>query len=183
MISLVIHRTTDILSESSSADGEISTEDNDEDLPGLAAYRNLISSSPIDEWLLGSIRRGLGLRPAERNTQDAIRKIILDSLPSSRTVSRYDQPTVYHAKFILNWDPLSFVKEQEYDTSRDGFIGNIITITGSSQDAQAMTALQYLHQTWHSYGANILQLVEATLLNNPGYEHRCMTLPMLHCRC
>ncbi|KAF7113950.1 hypothetical protein CNMCM5793_006133 [Aspergillus hiratsukae] len=34
----------------------------------------------------------------------------------------------------------------------------------TSQDAQATTCLQYLQQTWHSYGSNILQLVEATLL-------------------
>lgn len=170
----------DIGSENSSVDENIPVEDNDNHLPELAAYKKLISSSPVYEWLLGSIRRELNLHPAEPNAQDAVRNKILDSLPSSRTVSRYDQPRIYQAKFILKWDPMAFVKEQEYDKGKDGFIGNIITITGSSQDAQAMTCLQYLHQTWHFYGANILQLVEATLLNEPGYEHICTLLPKLH---
>jgi hypothetical protein len=164
----------DVGSETSSIGEIVTVEDSDKDLPELVAYKNLISSSPVYEWLLGTIRRKLHLKPAAPNSQDTIRHRILDSLPSSRIVSRYDQPRIYQATFILNWDPIAFVREQEYDQSKPGFIGKIITVTGSSHDAQAMTSLQYLHQTWHSYGASILQLVEATLLNEPGCEYRCI---------
>ncbi|KAL5357315.1 purine and uridine phosphorylase [Aspergillus floccosus] len=160
-------------SESSNVDDSVPIEIDEEELPGLATYKDLITSSPMYEWLLGSIRRELNLHRTEPNAKDAIRNRILSSLPLSRTVSRYDQPRIYQAKFTLNWDPMAFVKEQEYDTSKEGFLGNVITITGSSQDAQAMTCLQYLHQTWHSYEVDIIQLFEATLLNEHGYEHRC----------
>ena len=168
-------------SESSSVGDSVPLLDHDEDLPGLAAYKDLITSSPMYEWLLGSIRRELNLHPAKPNVQNVIRNKILGSLPSSRTVSRYDQLRIYQAKFTLNWNPLAFVKEQEYDMSKEGFLGKVITITGSSQDAEAMTCLQYLHQTWHSYGVNLLQLVEATLLNDPGYEYRCRLSSNIHC--
>ncbi|TPR11848.1 Fungal specific transcription factor domain family protein [Aspergillus niger] len=161
--------------ENSDSDEDILIE-NDENLPEYATYRKLITGSPVYEWLLGSLRRKLQLHPAEPNVQDAIRDRILKTLPSSRRVSRYDQPTVYQVVYLLKWDPVSFIAEQEYDISKEGFLGKIITITGTSQDAQAMTCLQYLHQTWHSYGANILQLVEAALVDERGYEHRC-TLP------
>ncbi|KAL3252159.1 hypothetical protein ABHI18_010239 [Aspergillus niger] len=161
--------------ENSDSDEDILIED-DENLPEHATYRKLITGSPVYEWLLGSLRRKLQLHPAEPNVQDAIRDRILKTLPSSRRVSRYDQPTVYQVVYLLKWDPVSFIAEQEYDISKEGFLGKIITITGTSQDAQAMTCLQYLHQTWHSYGANILQLVEAALVDERGYEHRC-TLP------
>ncbi|KAL4913592.1 purine and uridine phosphorylase [Aspergillus aurantiobrunneus] len=162
--------------ESSSIDEDIPIEDDDEDLPGLTAYRMLITDSPVYEWLLGSFRRGLHLHPAEPNAQDAICHRILDSLPSPLRVSRYDQPRIYQVVFHLNWDPMAFITEQEYDICKEGFLGKIITITGTSQDAQAMTCLQYLHQTWHSCGSNILQLIEATLFDERDYEHRC-TLP------
>ncbi|GLA98647.1 hypothetical protein AtubIFM57143_006942 [Aspergillus tubingensis] len=157
-------------------DDDIPIEDGDENLPEHTEFWSLITSSPVYEWLLGSLRRKLHLQPAEPNVQDAIRDRILETLPSSRRVSRYDQPTIYQVEFLLNWDPASFIAEQEYDTSKEGFLGKIITITGSGQDAQAMTCLQYLQQTWHSYGADILQLVEATLLSERDYKHSC-TLP------
>ncbi|KAL4806038.1 nucleoside phosphorylase domain-containing protein [Aspergillus unguis] len=159
--------------ESSIIDEDIPLEDDDEDLPGLTAYRKLITGSPVYEWLLGSFRRELHLHPAEPNAQDAIRHRILDSLPSPRRVSRYDQPRIYQVVFHLNWDPMAFITEQEYDICKEGFLGKIITITGTCQDAQAMTCLQYLYQTWHSCGTNILQLIEATLLDERDYEHRC----------
>ncbi|GAA88750.1 hypothetical protein AKAW_06864 [Aspergillus luchuensis IFO 4308] len=158
-------------------DDDIPIEDGDENLPEHTEFWRLITSSPVYEWLLGSLRRKLHLQPAEPNVQDAIRDRVLETLPSSRRVSRYDQPTIYQVVFRLNWDPASFIAEQEYDISREGFLGKIITITGSDQDAQAMTCLQYLQQTWHSYGADILQLVEATLLSERDYKHSCTLFP------
>ncbi|KAK6826419.1 hypothetical protein RU639_005434 [Aspergillus parasiticus] len=163
----------DTEADRSAVDDDIPTEDDGNDLPGLGTYRDLIMDSPVYKWLLGSLRRELDLQPAEPDARGAIRNRILDSLPFSRIVSRYDQPRIYQVKFTLNWDLVAFVKEQEYDTNKEGFLGRIITITGTRQDAQAMTCLQYLHQAWQSFGANILQLLEATLLDGPGYKHRC----------
>ncbi|PYH64695.1 Pfs domain protein [Aspergillus vadensis CBS 113365] len=160
----------------SDVDEDIPIEDGDENIPEHTKYWDLITASPVYEWLIGSLRRKLHLHPAEPNVQDVIRDRILEILPSSRRVSRYDQPTVYQVVFLLSWDPASFIAEQEYDLSEEGFLGKIITITGSSQDAQAMTCLQYLQQTWHSYGADILELVEATLRSERDYKHSC-TLP------
>jgi hypothetical protein len=166
---------TDTGPDASGANDEDLMEDDDYDkgLPEIEAYRQLISNNQAYGWLLGSIQRELNLNPAEPNTQDAIRKRILDFLPTPRTVSRYDQPRLYQTTFTLNWDLVSFVSEQGYDQSKDGFLGRIITITGSSIDAQAMTSLQYLHQAWHSYGADLLQIIETTLLSGPGYECKC----------
>ncbi|KOC15945.1 hypothetical protein AFLA70_169g002231 [Aspergillus flavus AF70] len=163
----------DTEADRSAVDDDIPTENYGNDLPGLGTYRDLIMDSPVYKWLLGSLRRELDLQPAEPDARGAIRNRILDSLPFSCIVSRYDQPRIYQVKFTLNWDLIAFVKEQEYDTNKEGFLGRIITITGTRQDAQAMTCLQYLHQTWHSFGATILQLLEATLLDGPGYKHRC----------
>ena len=170
-------------SETSSVDDDINMEESDKDLPELAAYRKFIFNTPAYKWLLGSIRRELLLAPDEPNSQDAIRKRILDSLPSSRTVSRYEYPNIYQTTFMLKWDPMAFLREQEYDQGPDDLMGKIITITGSRKDAQAMTCLQYLHQTWQSYGSYLLQLIEATLFSELGCAYRCMSLTYLYSSC
>ena len=160
-------------------DEDIPIEDGEQNLPDHTKYWDLITGSPVYEWLIGNLRRKLHLHPAEPNVQNGIRDRILETLPSSRRVSRYDQPTIYQVVFRLNWDPASFIAEQEYDISKEGFLGKIITITGSGQDAQAVTCLQYLQQTWHSYGADILELVEATLRSERDYKHSCTLSPPL----
>lgn len=163
----------DIKPETLSTSHNVPMEDNDGNLIEIAIYRKVISDSQAYKWLLGSIQRTSALYPAEQNAQDAIRERILNSIPLPRTVGRHDQPKVYQTTFTINWNPIAFVTEQGYDQDKDGFLGKIITITGSRIDAQAMTSLQYLHQTWHSYGANIIQIVEATLVIGPGCEYKC----------
>lgn len=152
---------------------DFATEDIEEELPEIAAYRNLLSSSAAYEWLLGTIQREIQLNPTAPNAQGSIRDEILKSIPIPRVVSRYDAPQICQTTFTLNWDPLGFIIEQEYEKSVEGFLGKIITITGSSCDAQAMTSLQYLQQTWHSYATELLQLVEATIIGEPGSEYAC----------
>ncbi|KAJ5549058.1 purine and uridine phosphorylase [Penicillium frequentans] len=153
--------------------GKVSVEDGDESIPEIAIYRKFISNSQAYKWLLGSIQREIALSPADPNAQDAIRAQILESIPSIWTMGRHDKPKIYQTTFTINWNPVAFVREQGYDQDNDGYLGKMITITGSRIDAQAMTSLQYIHQTWHSYGAKIIQIVEATLISEQGCEYRC----------
>ncbi|KAJ5538344.1 purine and uridine phosphorylase [Penicillium frequentans] len=153
--------------------GKVSVEDGDENIPEIAIYRKFISNSPAYKWLLGSIQREIALSPADPNAQDAIRAQILESIPLTWTMGRHDKPKIYQTTFTINWNPVAFVREQGYDQDNDGYLGKMITITGSRIDAQAMTSLQYIHQTWHSYGAQIIQIVEATLISEQGCEYIC----------
>jgi hypothetical protein len=145
-------------------------EDIDVHFPELEAYRELINKIPAYQWLSESLRRELRLTSPEPSSLDTIRTEISNSLPSSRIVSRYDQPATYQVTFILKWDLIAFIREQEFETGSFGFLGKIITITGTNQDAQATTCLQYLNQTWHSYGTDILQLIESIVLTSHESE-------------
>jgi hypothetical protein len=49
--------------------------------------------------------------------------------------------------FGIEWDPLAFVKEQEYREKPDEAVEIAITLTGPAKDAQALTCAQYLCQT------------------------------------
>jgi hypothetical protein len=73
-------------------------------------------------------------------------------------------------RLIVNWDPLGFLRTQ-YDLRLEQDLGEVITITGQSVNAQLTTVNSYLSQTWSSHtlmrsGRQLLNtiMVTATLL-------------------
>ncbi|KAN0086849.1 hypothetical protein V8E54_000537 [Elaphomyces granulatus] len=79
-----------------------------------------------------------------------IRKKILCSLPSFYKVSRRAPSREYKATFKLDWDPLSFVKEQQYAESPDEALERAITLTGSP----ALSGERPPGQCWHDMFRN-----------------------------
>jgi hypothetical protein len=88
-------------------------------MPELPAYRDFISKAPAYEWLLASLRREILLSPVEPNSMEAIRRKIIHYLPSSHKVSRKKSAEAYKITFEIDWDPLVFIKEQEYRVEPD----------------------------------------------------------------
>ena len=142
----------------------------------LLAYRDFIFKAPTYEWLLASLRREFNLAPAEPNFMEAIRRTIINSLPSSHKVSRKKSAEAYKMTFRIEWDPLAFVKEQEYREEPDEAVEIAITLTGSAKDAQALTCAQYLCQTWPSAGEYIIRLVKDVVRSGPSHQHTCKFL-------
>jgi hypothetical protein len=153
---------------------EAKEEGNEEtNMPGLSAYRDFIFKAPAYEWLIASLRRECLLTLAELNSMEAIRREIISSLPSSHEVSRKKSAEAYKMTFGIEWDPLAFVKEQEYREEPDEAVEIAITLTGSAKDAQALTCAQYLRQTWPSAGEHTIRLVKDVLRSGPGHRHTC----------
>jgi hypothetical protein len=76
-------------------------------------------------------------------------EISLQSPPTiSHKVSRKKSVEAYKITFEIEWDPLAFIKEQEYREEPGEAIERAITLTGYAKDAQALTCAQYLRQTW-----------------------------------
>jgi hypothetical protein len=74
--------------------------------------------------------------------------------------------------FRVEWDPLAFLKDQEYKVNFHEAIETAITLTGSSDsDVQALTCIQYLCQTWPVLGEHTIRLVQAVISSGPGHEH------------
>ncbi|KAI9764589.1 MAG: hypothetical protein M1840_008318 [Geoglossum simile] len=142
-------------------------------MPELSAYRDFIFKAPAYEWLLASLRREFLLSPAEPNSMEDIRRQIICSLPSSHKVSRKKSAEAYRMTFRVEWDPLAFVKEQEYREELDEVVEIAITLTGSAKDAQALTCAQYLCQTWPSIGRHTIRLVKEVVRGGPGHRHTC----------
>ncbi len=68
------------------------------------------------------------------------------------------------ATVSLQWPLLQFLKSQFTDApSQKQRFGSIITLTGSTTDALAVTVDQYLSQTWPEIASKILKLLPETL--------------------
>lgn len=142
-------------------------------LPELSAYRDFISKHPAYEWLLQSIQRELYMG-ASGNVQTNIRETILGYLPKAYRVSRREAPKRYILTFTADWDLALFLQDQEYRESPERSIERAITITGSKIDAQAATTLQYLSQTWPSYGVYLLHIVKHVVRDTHNIAISCM---------
>ncbi|KAL7901943.1 hypothetical protein HDV64DRAFT_267145 [Trichoderma sp. TUCIM 5745] len=128
-------------------------------LPELSAYRDFISMHPAYEWLLQSIQKELYM-DMPGNIQAKIRDTILGHLPRAQISSTREAPKIYILTFTADWDPVLFLKEQEYRESLEKAVERAITITGSKIDAQAVTTTQYLQQIWPSSGIHLLHVVK-----------------------
>jgi len=139
------------------------------DATGFQQYRDCLASSATYKWLLETLKKQVLLTAAVPDVRGEIRRQILSSLPRSQNkVSRKAPSEAYTTLFRMEWDPASFVKEQKYNASPDVAIASAITITGSAQDAQALTSDQYLQQTWDSLA--VLRIVQEVLRRSPGEE-------------
>ncbi|KAI7977140.1 hypothetical protein EIK77_005345 [Talaromyces pinophilus] len=158
------------------------------ELPGLAAYRSLIRGSPAHSWFLDNIRRECTLLAPEPNIIGEIRNAILNALPSSPKISRRKPAEIFNVGFMVDWDPVAFLREEEYTEKPEDAIERAITLTGSTVSAQALTCGGYLRQTWPSTGEQILYLIKSLvsgknrasgnylLLYNQWRFHRCLHL-------
>ncbi|RYO94041.1 hypothetical protein DL766_004096 [Monosporascus sp. MC13-8B] len=156
--------------DSSESDQEDIQETNN---PRLLAYRDFIFNTEAYEWLLTRLRREFRLAPTKPNVMETIRQRITHSLPSTHRVSRKTPSEVYKTMFELDWDPLSFLEKQQYEAEPLDAVERVITLTGSCQDAQALTCAQYMSQTWPLMGELTMQLVKDVLGSGPGDQHTC----------
>ncbi|KAJ3545042.1 hypothetical protein NM208_g2710 [Fusarium decemcellulare] len=69
----------------------------------------------------------------------------------------------YKATFELEWDIFEFFEMQVYSRPPHEVFEGVVTLTGSSVDAQAATCAQYLGQTWPSTAGDMVALMERVL--------------------
>jgi hypothetical protein len=136
-------------------------------------YREFILKTPAFSWLVASLQAEANLTRATPDLMEGIRGEILGALPSSHKVSRNAPSQVYKARFELDWDPLSFVEQQQYIERSDKALERAITITGCANDAQSLTTREYLCQTWPATGGHVMRLVTDVVRNITDHYVAC----------
>ncbi|KAJ5914067.1 hypothetical protein N7504_002950 [Penicillium tannophilum] len=139
-------------------------------LPGFEAYKSLVRSDPSYGKLIFDIFRECIVMSTLPNTLEEISNTITRILPASPRISRKVLPERFTMRFQVDWDPVTFLHEQQYSESPDIAIGQAIALTGSTVTVQALRCSEYLQQTWPSSGVNILKLIQEKV--RPGYPNK-----------
>lgn len=128
----------------------------------LPPYNDVIHGSPAYSWLLAKLENQLLLAPAEPDHMRTISCTIMDSLchGTFRNISRQKAPHLCDMTFLVGWNPMDFLQDQEYEESPEQALERAITITGTGRNAQALTTAQYLRQTWPMVGEDVLEVVK-----------------------
>jgi hypothetical protein len=148
--------------------GEESNPDAYPVMPGLQKYRECVLENPAYDWLLGDIQRHCLLKPSNPDIMAGIASAILQGLPSQLRFSRRESVPSYKMTYILDWDLVSFLEDQEYSEGNSEALPLVITLTGTREAAQALTCSQYIHQAWSSSAGEMLKLLQALLKTKFG---------------
>lgn len=128
-------------------------------------------SKPMYRWLYMDLRKATTLSQMTVYPE-SFRAKIENRLPSGYRVSPRRSTEPSQISFYLDWTPLEFLDEQQYTERLDVAIERVITITGSPQEAQAMTCVEYLNQTWPLVGVKLLSMVKELITTRIGdYVH------------
>ncbi|KAI0400201.1 hypothetical protein F4802DRAFT_507666 [Xylaria palmicola] len=115
------------------------------------------------------MQREATLAHGENDLMEQIRTKILKALPSPH-LSRKAPSREHVATFKLDWDPVSFLKEQGYSQPSWKAFERAITLTGSMDGAQALTTVDYVSQVWPTTGKHTIELLTDAIRNTTGYS-------------
>ncbi|KAI1259985.1 hypothetical protein F5Y18DRAFT_406994 [Xylariaceae sp. FL1019] len=143
-------------------------QENEENMAVSMGYRDFVLETESFRWLLGRLQSELRLSSTEPKSMETIRREIVASLETTQIISRKKQLKAHRASFDIEWDLLGFLEQQQYECEPSEAFPKVITITGSSRDAQALTCTEYLKQTWPHTGDVTVQLIRRQLSRKNG---------------
>lgn len=119
----------------------------------ISAMKTTRSSAPSDDSRSGS--------------PGTILETITHKIDESLTPMRTAASQLFRAEFDMDWDLTNFLRRQEYDATWETAVGLAITLTGSNGNAQALTCMDYMCQTWPLSGCVVVRLLQKALVS-PG---------------
>jgi len=132
--------------------------------PRYQEVRSFLLDGPAYQWLIENARSSALLTERKGTNLEAMARKIDAALSSMRTPkSRRSQ--VFQAIFDMDWDLPNFLRGQEYDTTLEIAIERAITVTGSSSNAQALSCMDYMCQTWPSSGREVVRVLQKALMS------------------
>jgi hypothetical protein len=132
--------------------------------PRYQEVRSFLLGGPAYQWLVENARSSALLTERKGTILEAITRNIDATLSSIRTTkSRRSQ--VFRVIFDMDWDLPNFLRGQEYDTTLEIAVERAITVTGSSSNAQALSCMDYMCQTWPSSGCEVVRVLQKALIS------------------
>jgi hypothetical protein len=129
--------------------------------PRYQEVRSFLLNGPAYTWLLKNIQSSALLTHTTGTTEESFSRPIADIMSSMRPKSPHAQ--TFQATFEMDWDLPGFLRHQRYDTTLEIAIESAIILTGSHVNAQALSCLEYMCQTWPSTGSEMLRALQNAL--------------------
>ena len=157
------------------SDGDDDDDEDGVDNSRLMMYRNVLADSTAFQWLLCRLHRETSLTTSEASSMKAvstqIRQILYCQRENRLVSSRKGSPkcsVVFHS----GWDPLAFIRDQEFkEDPENAGEGAIVIVQGTNGVVEGMPCLEYVGRTWPLFGEHLMGLVKHTVWSKPG--QRC----------
>lgn len=156
----------DDLSDLSEKDDSIS-----DDLPSSLDFDSVVNNGPF-KWLLSRLNREL----QHRSNAESINKIG-QHIESYVDTARSAENTPCQATFKVRFCLADFWNRQSVEDHMPKRLSKLISVTGSYEDAQALTCGQYLTQTWPVTGPQVLQHLDAVSMGGAREKHSGKSFP------
>jgi hypothetical protein len=135
---------------------------------GVDKYREFITKTSAYNWLLAKMERGITQAPQEDDLLKRVHEKIWTYFGPIPRLSTRRLPVADSLIFEVIWNPLAFVIEQRYSGDPSVALLSAITLTGSPTNAQALSCLDYLDQTWPLSGKIVASLLRKLMHASNG---------------
>ncbi|KAF5636038.1 hypothetical protein F52700_5352 [Fusarium sp. NRRL 52700] len=136
------------------------------DLSQMPQYRQFIQGSEAYRWLLTKISQQSRLSCEEPSLMDrignTIRNQFKEHIPHHK-MSRKKSSVRFEVTYSLRLDVIGLMKGSGISSSFDKAFPDILCLTGSWDEAQAITIAEYMEQTWPHSGRAILTLLQGLI--------------------
>lgn len=140
----------------------------------LLAYKEAVVPSISFKWLVARIRREIAIDVTAAYGLNHISTQIRQLLYAekvNRLVSSKNAPSSCSMLFQSDWDPLLFIREQDYRESTDKVVEGAVTITQDANgNAEALSCSEYLNKTWPLVGHQFMKLIKQVVKSEIGSQ-------------
>ena len=131
-----------------------------EDLSQLPQYEAFIKHSEAYKWLVSKIGQHDKLMFGDTNIMSEIGSKILSAFREQKLLTRMSRsrPSLVKMTFVIDWNIMDFIHCLPHPGA--DFLGKILCLTGTWDEAQTATVSEYVRQTWPVTGEHILSLLD-----------------------
>jgi hypothetical protein len=140
--------------------------------PDVPDFPSFVKKSASYSWLLSMIKRAQQSKtPGSWDVMSGVSNSILDRTLTNRlatTLRSRGVPMTIKSSISIDWDLMTFIRQQEYDLRAEDVLDLAICLTGTGNEAYGTTAKDFLEQTWTQTYKPLYRLMKEFLTTETG---------------
>ncbi|KAL4909723.1 hypothetical protein BDW74DRAFT_173217 [Aspergillus multicolor] len=133
----------------------------DEPFFQLPDYERFISASDAYQWLLLKIHQHGHIALDDPSVVSNIGKTLRNRLRAQQALHKISRrkASLVSMAFEVDWNPIQYLTNLGMELPAPNVLERILCLTGTWNEAQAMTVVEYLRQTWPVSGEHMIALM------------------------